>query len=266
VGLPQNAFFMYTSEVQFLDGSGNPLDGAFSPEDVADYEVVPGATNENGGPVREFLGTPQPNHSASISLNVRLFNNLRLYGLVEATHGLRIYDGNRAFTSGLPASIAANKPLNIAQYVLSDQTSPFEGFSDEELRDANVPYLTNYEPSSATPGSEGYVEQARTFANNQSVVAGVSTDGNFVSKADYLKLREVSVSYNFSDLIGKVMPLSSVDRVTLGLSARNIFTVTNYTGFDPEVNFTGGEGNIQGQDFLTLPNPQTLTATLNVRF
>jgi TonB-dependent SusC/RagA subfamily outer membrane receptor len=266
VGLPQNAFFSYTSDVQFLDNSGNQLSGDVNPGDVADYEVVPGKTNENGGPAREFLGTPQPNHRASVSLNVRLLDNLRLYGLVEATHGLKIYDGNRSFTSGLGPGISANKSLNIARYVLSDQTSPFEAFSDEELRDANLPYLTDLEPNSASPGSEEYVRQARVFASNQSTVAGVATDGNFVSKADYLKLREVSVSYNFSDLISRVAPLSSVERVTLGLSARNIFTVTNYTGLDPEVNFNGGEGNIQGQDFLTLPNPQTLTATLNVRF
>jgi len=266
VGLPQNAFYMFTSEVEYLDESGNPLTGDVDPSQVADYEVVPGKTNENGQPAREFLGTPEPNHSASFSLNVSLFENLRLYGLLDITRGLKVYDGNRAFTSGLSAAIAANKPLNIARYVLSDQTSPFEGLSDEALRDANLPYLTNFEPNSATPGTQEYVRQARIFANNQTSVGGAATEGNFVSDGDYIKLREVSVSYNFSDLINRLSPTSAIDNMTLSLSARNIFTVTDYTGYDPEVNFTGGEGNIQGQDFLTLPQPRTLTASINLRF
>lgn len=266
VGLPQNAFYMFTSDVQYLDESGNPLTGNFDPSAVADYEVVPGNTNESGQPAREFLGTPEPNHSASVSLNVRLFDNLQLYGLLDITRGLKVYDGNRAFTSGLSSAISANKPLNIARYVLSDQASPFEGLSDEELRDSNLPYLTNFEPNSATPGTQEYVRQARIFANNQTSVAGTATEGNFVSEGDYIKLREVSVSYNFSDLVNRLSPTSAIENMTLSLSARNIFTITDYTGFDPEVNFNGGEGDIQGQDFLTLPQPQTLTASINVRF
>jgi hypothetical protein len=134
------------------------------------------------------------------------------------------------------------------------------------LRDANLPYLTNFEPNSATPGTQEYVRQARIFANNQTSVSGAATEGNFVSDGDYIKLREVSVSYNFSDLINRLSPTSAIDNMTLSLSARNIFTVTDYTGYDPEVNFTGGEGNIQGQDFLTLPQPRTLTASINLRF
>jgi len=266
VGLPQNAFYMYTSEVQYLDSDGNPLTGDFNPSEVADFQAVPGKTDGSGQPAREFLGTPEPNHSGTVSLNISLFEDLKLYGLLDIARGLEVYDGNRAFTSGLSPAISANKRLNIARYVLSDQTSPFEGFSDEELEEANLPYLTNYEANSATPGTEQYVRQAKVFATNQTTVDGVNTEGNFVSDADYMKLREVSVSYDFSDLVNRVSPNSPVQSMSLSLAARNILTITDYTGFDPEVNFTGAEGNIQGQDFLTLPQPQTVTATLNVRF
>ena len=262
VGLPQNAFYTYSSQAQFVDANGEALTGDFNPGDVAGFDIVPTATDEDGAPAREFLGTPTPNHSGSVSLNVRLFQNFQVYGLIDYAAGLKIFNSTKVFQT----DFGANKDLNTATYLLSDQSSPYEGLSDAELEAANVPYLVGLEANSAAPGSASYLEWAEVYATNQTSIQGAAADGNFVSDADYLKLREVSVSYNFSDLMNRFLPESQVESITLGLSARNIFTTTNYSGIDPEVNFTGARDDSRGQDFLTLAQPRTLTATLNLRF
>jgi hypothetical protein len=77
-------------------------------------------------------------------------------------------------------------------------------------------------------------------------------NANFVEDADFLKLREISVSYNFADLLPKFFAGSYIKNVMLGFSARNIWTTTKYSGAEVEVNFAGARSLIRGQDFLTL--------------
>jgi hypothetical protein len=262
VGLPQNAFYTYSSTAQFVDANGEVLTGDFNPSDVAGFNIVPTATDADGAPAREFLGTPNPNHNGSVSLNVRLFQNFQIYGLIDYAADLKVFNSTKVFQT----LFGANKDLNTATYLLSDQTSPYEGLTDEQLRDANVPYLVGLEANSVAPGGASYLDWADVYAGNQTSVQGAAADGNFISAADYIKLREVSVSYNFSGLMNRFLPETQVESVTLGLSARNIFTTTNYDGIDPEVNFAGARDDSRGQDFLTLAQPRTLTATLNLRF
>ncbi|PSQ97345.1 MAG: hypothetical protein BRD55_03440 [Bacteroidetes bacterium SW_9_63_38] len=60
--------------------------------------------------------------------------------------------------------------------------------------------------------------------------------------------------------------------LSLSLSAQNLFTITRYSGPDPEVNatgtedFGGGDSLVRGQDFATLQTPRQFTATLHVGF
>ena len=261
-GLPESTFFTFSSEAQFLDASGNPLEGDFDASQVADFAVVPGAVDENGVPARQAFGTPVPNHSGSFSLNMTIFRNLNVYGLVDFTRGLKVFNSTKVFQT----LFGTNKALNEARYVMSDQTSGFEGLTAEQLEDANVPYLADLDANSVAPGSEAYLDFARTVATNRTSINGFAADGNFIEDADYIKLREISVSYNFSSLIDNYVPEAGIESLTLGLSARNILTITDYSGIDPEVNFTGARDDSRGTDFLTLAQPRTLTATLNVRF
>ena len=262
VGLPQGAFYSFTSDAQFVDADGNPLEDGFAASDVAGFQIVPGAVDENGVPTREYLGQPVPEHSGSFSLSATIFRNLNVYGLIDFTGGLRVFNNTKLFQT----DFGTNKELNEALYLLSDQATRFDGATPEQLVDANFPYLADLEINSVTPGSERYLELARTVASNQTTIGGFAGDGNFIEDADYIRLREISVSYDFSSLIERAVPEAGIEALTFGLSARNLLTITDYSGIDPEVNFDGARSGSRGTDFLTLAQPRTLTATLNVRF
>jgi hypothetical protein len=49
-------------------------------------------------------------------------------------------------------------------------------------------------------------------------------------------------------------------------SATNIWTLTNYTGGDPEVSTLDGSTAAQGIDFFTLPQVRTIMLGLNFSF
>ncbi len=83
-----------------------------------------------------------------------------------------------------------------------------------------------------------------------------------VETASYAKLREVSLTY-------KVGAVSGVGDWTLGLIGRNLLTVTNYTGLDPETGVSGGStgsGFLNAIDFFDYPTLRTLTFTISSRF
>lgn len=78
-------------------------------------------------------------------------------------------------------------------------------------------------------------------------------DGSFV------KLREVSLSYNFGSF-------KKFSNITLSASGRNLISWDNYKGYDPEVN-AGGQSNIlRGIDFGSIPIPRTFSIGLSAKF
>ena len=78
-------------------------------------------------------------------------------------------------------------------------------------------------------------------------------DGSFV------KLREVSLSYN----VGKLKGLSDL---TISVGGRNLYSWDKYKGYDPEVNAAGQSTILRGIDFGTVPAPRTFNVALRARF
>jgi len=83
----------------------------------------------------------------------------------------------------------------------------------------------------------------------------------FIEKADFLKIREITVTYT---LPAEWVNSFRLRTMSLTFAARNIATFTNYTGADPEVNFAGQQEINRGQDFLTMPQTRRFVLTLNL--
>ena len=132
----------------------------------------------------------------------------------------------------------------------------------------NVGYLTGLESGSLEPGTEAYREAAETYAaTTANTVAGVSPLGNFIESADYVKLRELSLSYDVSDLLNRfALGREYVERAAIALTGRNLLTFTEFSGIDPEANWHGARGSQRRAHFATLPPARTFTATLTVQF
>jgi hypothetical protein len=83
-----------------------------------------------------------------------------------------------------------------------------------------------------------------------------------VENSSYAKLRELSLTYH----VGRIGGIGSWD---VSLIGRNVFTITKYRGFDPEVGIQGyssGSGTINAIDAYTFPNQRTLTVALSTSF
>lgn len=109
-----------------------------------------------------------------------------------------------------------------------------------------------------------YDQNAPEFQRVRAAAVTVSSayNGGYIEKADFLKLREVSVTFNAP--AGWTSQLG-LDRASLTLAGRNLAKWTDYTGLDPELNGQG-QGNFAQREFLTQPPPRFFSARLNISF
>lgn len=82
----------------------------------------------------------------------------------------------------------------------------------------------------------------------------------FLEKADFLRLKNVSLSYDIPK-----SKLKNALGIKVFVNATNLFTITNYSGIDPEANSADGDIR-QGIDFGSYPNAKTITGGVTLSF
>ncbi len=212
--------------------------------------------NDNGtyaGPItgakRVAFGNPIPGYTGSLSLHMKIKKNLTIYLLADWATARKMWNGGKSVS--LPAGNNPEYNMLATQLGLAG-SSQFEGIA------ANVKSVDGV--GELTPGTIQYIAAARAFAR-----LDPRFDANFIEDADFLKLRQVAVSYNLKNLFSRLFPAHSprLD-VAVTLSAMNLFTTSNYSGPDPEVNWSGTRGLERGQDFFTLQNPRTFNLAFRI--
>jgi len=90
----------------------------------------------------------------------------------------------------------------------------------------------------------------------------------FVEPGGFVKLRELTVRYRIPvRALGSLRSLG-IRGAFLSLSGRNLFTITNYSGYDPEVRDeeTGANNPVARVDDFDYPRFRTITATIMLEF
>ena len=90
----------------------------------------------------------------------------------------------------------------------------------------------------------------------------VVSDSRYVENASYLRVKNIQLGYTFP-----VPQITRDARLRLYLSLQNFFTITNYSGYDPEGGRNGASeqsGIYQGIDMATYPTAKTIQLGINV--
>jgi TonB-dependent starch-binding outer membrane protein SusC len=109
-------------------------------------------------------------------------------------------------------------------------------------------------------GLKGYEAELKGEVPKGTSAALFSIFENWIEKGDFVKLRELSLSYQVTPQAGRLKNLRVV------LSGRNLISIDNYSGFDPEINAAGQDNAVRGFDFVEVPLPKTFQIGLNVNF
>lgn len=94
--------------------------------------------------------------------------------------------------------------------------------------------------------------------------ASVST--RYLKNGSFLRLNNVTLAYNFNP--AKLGIGNWVRTLRLSVTGQNLFVITDYDGYDPEVNTDRTSNNVTsyGIDYQSYPKPRTIVFGLNVSF
>jgi iron complex outermembrane receptor protein len=164
--------------------------------------------------------------------------------------------------------IAAGSALPTKQYNINGNVSfkgfdfavNFNGVSGNKIYDntanANFYKLRLSKSLNTTPEA---IANANESINNS---APVST--RFLKDGAFFRLNNLSLGYNVNT---KAIGLGKwVQGLRLSVTGQNLFVITKYDGFDPEVNIdrTIGGTTSYGIDYLSYPKARTVVFGLNV--
>lgn len=88
----------------------------------------------------------------------------------------------------------------------------------------------------------------------------------YLEKASYLKLRELSLSYDLPDHIVSSLLGGGARRTRLTLSGRNLLRFTGYKGYDPEVSNFGNQPIARNIDVAPFPPSRSFFFSVDVGF
>ena len=227
--------------------------------------------------------------------NINVAVNGSPYGVFYQTYYARDASGNYLLTTGglrQPARGVQNGVLSVTETLNNGQPSGTElrriigdpnpswtgsitsGFTYKKLSfnfliDAIVGAQIN-DWNRITSNNVGWGSLAEQELNGGVVrgtvysVAGGLVGGRIyeehIEDATFYKLREVSLTYNFGKTLG------FGENATLSIIGRNVLSIDNYKGFDPETSSSGQSDRIRGNDFGAVPIPRQFMMKVNVRF
>jgi TonB-linked SusC/RagA family outer membrane protein len=94
--------------------------------------------------------------------------------------------------------------------------------------------------------------------------------GNYIQDGTFTKLREVSLAYRMGpELLARIPGLGGLSGLTLRVSGQNLYTWSDYPGYDPDVGAEGGPTGsavIERADFYAYPHMRTFTGAVEVVF
>lgn len=112
--------------------------------------------------------------------------------------------------------------------------------------------------SESNPG-EGFVPRA--IRNNYAL--GISASSRYLFDSSFTRIRNVNLAYNFPNTLTDKIGLNGL---SIYLNVSNLYTFTDYPGYDPESSTTGDNIANSGIDYLTYPLSRTITTGLKFSF
>jgi TonB-linked SusC/RagA family outer membrane protein len=95
---------------------------------------------------------------------------------------------------------------------------------------------------------------------------GINPIDYFVEDGSYIKLKELAVNYTIPRTFLGRMRMGALENARIGIVGRNLWTKTDYSGFDPEVAGLAGDPYSFRFDGFSYPNFRTFTGMIELGF
>ena len=196
------------------------------------YADINGDGIVNADSDRVALGNPQP----------------KFYGGLNMDFSYKSWDFNVYFYG-----VYGNKILNYTESNLES----FQKRGSEGVENVSENYYENrWTP---TNPSDRY---ARATANDDQIGNSIPSSV-WVENGSFLKLKNLTVGYTLPQ---SLMTRMFISKLRIYVSTQNLFTITKYSGLDPEIGVQNGNATQNGVDNGAYPSSKYYTVGLNVTF
>jgi TonB-linked SusC/RagA family outer membrane protein len=233
-------YFKYPANI-FIEGEETALfygfetDGIYQTGDTTVGNAQAGDVriiDQNGDNVidisdRTIIGNPNPDYTFGINLSVR-YKAFSLSALVNGVYGNDIVNGNLI------------------------QMGNAEGLFRNILSDAYHGAWRPEKPSNSYPRI-GYL------GNDGPEFLAISD--RYVEDGSYLRLNNVTLGYDLP-----INENNTIKGANIYVTGQNLLTLTNYSGYDPEITSFMWTGLINGVDWNGPPNSRNILIGLNLNF
>jgi TonB-linked SusC/RagA family outer membrane protein len=179
---------------------------------------------------RTYLGHYMPDFTYGLNVSAG-YRNFDLTLFLQGVHGNEIFNNLRFHTEGMTR-------LFNASTVVLDRWTPTNTQTE-------VPRAISGDPNQNARASSRWVE-----------------DGS------YARLKNISIGYSIPAAKLAAIAKGSITGVRFYVSAQNLFTITNYTGYDPEIAVrTGLDSSLaMGIDYGQFPSARTILGGVQLSF
>lgn len=194
------------------------------------------------------------------------FKDVNKDGMLNSSDVVPVGDPNPKFTFGINLGgsyknfdfsiflqgVYGNQIYNFLKYY----TDFNQFFSNKSIR-----YLTN----SWSPANTG--GNLPRFSNNAAITAfEASPSSAYIENGSYLRAKNLQIGYTLPKKLSKKM---NIDRLRVYVQAVNLFTLTKYSGLDPDItvtNYRAGGDLSRGVDYGQFPTSRQYLVGLNLNF
>lgn len=198
----------------------------------------------------QVVGNREPDFIAGFNNTFR-YKRLTLSFLFDFRKGGDVYNGTEF--AQVVNGLSKKTLLNDRQSVTVTGVNSVTGADFTQTYNANESYTIGSTTYSGTAMIQNYWAN---YAQNSY---------NFITSVNWLKLRSLSLTYDFSGILKNQKIIKGISATAVGT---NLFTWTNYKGMDPEVSAAGGTGGSgsTGIDYLGVPAVSSFTFGINLKF
>lgn len=193
---------------------------------------------------RTVIGDTNPKHTGGFSLNAT-WKNFDFSAFFNWVYGNDIYNANKLEFTTYPDTKLYGNILSIMsssnRFSYVDRTTGKSLLNDPEALQAYNRNATIWSP----------------------VMTGTPVHSWAVEDGSFLRLNNITLGYTLPSHITKKV---SIERLRVYVTGYNLYTWTNYTGYDPEVDSRRATPLTPGVDYSAFPRTRSWVAGINITF
>jgi len=185
------------------------------------------------------------------------YRDLNGDGLISEDDRTIIGDTNPDFTYGVTNSFTL-KNFSLSFMLQGSQGNDIFNYNLTDITMSNIGNIT------VDAYNGRWTESTAATATWPKATAGYTRtwliSNRYVENGSYLKMKYITLGFDWNK------PTRWMQKIHFSLTANNVFTITNYSWFDPDVNAGGANASCPGVDSYSYPSARSLSFGMNFVF